>query len=856
MSSNPSLRQPRQMPAEAEQGFLQVQTLQRIGKLEKAEVLLIALLEEYPDAPVGWYQWLIAMSNKLKHWSVVQSAYQQLLIIENRAEWWFSLGGAQEKIQLWEEAKQSYLKALEEHYVNAKVYYRLGLVYNMLGMHRDSLLNYQRALPFFASEESFSISSATFYFEWINTLIKCDFYKDALLLLLKALGQVISGHASFEKLIRKLFMLLPQQGLLKEGLFGLILLRQHSALQAVSTELYLDICVRYGFFEEEAIWLSEHVLENTHTFDPALKHAFYLHLIYFGFNEALVARVTALCATKDLDKKLLLTLAAALFQHQRYDQLSILLARVPTEQLDLSEYVADVPCVAWYVLQQSNIAAEVISLAQDTLNSYQQVVECQSLVWQKLYAAPDVAIVGNSSCDVGKSQGQQIDQHGFVVRFNNFLTEPPYDTDYGSKVNLHIRPGADVEKYEITEPEVDIVLSGIQPWLFYHKWSTITRILAKGTRVAFFPEKEQTLLLQQVKRAPSAGLTAVWICSQQRSMDTTDCYGFQFIDQCGENAKSAHYWEDSKPSPRHEWEKELPIFNRITRKPLPALRLEPQRLKIKLTGDHSAYHGGCGAVVQYLTDELERAGRLVSHEDYDILIVNGEGSMHHSANNFYRKMNLLGQAIGRRKPAYLINSVWQDNNVAYSEVIARQTTQVILRENASQQDFNVHLKAPTAVRLDVSYWAAVDELAEFSDYEQNVVVSDFYSHEFGNFVRLTEGFLSRYRYFEMKNLGWSSIVKSLRTASLLVTGRHHAVFAACRAKTPFVALKGNTHKIEGFIQMSGLPIPVCDNPLQLLDAIKWAQQNTAVYEEFFAWMETQPRFTIEDLGLKPIQENG
>lgn len=834
----------------------------RKREFEQAEQLLLQLMQDRQLPPQD-YPRLAHIATRLKHWEVLQQTYQYALTVDADPALWFQLAIAHERTQNWQAAKDAYQQALDAGYITVKVYYRLAMVCTLLNLEEESLLNYQRALPYYSAEEKNALSAVqnmppeakntapdfNFYNEWITILIRCGFYRDALTLLLRTLP-VTQAHAGLDKLIRKLFWFLPTHGLLKEGLLALLLLRSIPQLTETANELFLDMCVRFGYFGDESRWLADQVISESKAFSTALKHAFYLSVTLSGLDATLLNKLLDVSVGQKMDPKFLYTLACALFRLKDYERLQLLLRHQNT--VVLNDCVEDIPAIAWYVLQQSDTAPELAQKANITLHSYACVQETQADVWQRVYAVSSLAIVGNSSCEIGQGCGAAIDRHDAVIRFNNFNTAAPYDADYGSKVSLHVRPGADVEKYDITPPEVDVVLSGIQPWVFFHRWSTASRLLAKGTRLAFFPEQEQTALLRHLKRAPSAGMTTVWICAQHHAVAASAYYGFQFTDQCGERAKSAHYWEDSKPSPRHGWDEEYAVFQQVTGKQLPLIAQPAQRLNIKFVGDHSEYHGGCAAVTDYMVKLLQPAGQLVTHDDYDVLVINGEGSMHHNSSHFKQKMNELGQAVGRGKPAYLVNSVWQENAPSFADIVVGQLGRLVFREQASQNDFLQRLSGNTAVRLDVSYSADIDESAVFTDYQRDIVLTDFYSTEFGNFVRYTGGYLTRYPYLDMMSgISWSSMVKSLRTASVLVTGRHHAVYAACRARTPFVTLKGNTHKIEGMIQMSGLPIPVYEKPQQIGEGIRWARRNKAVYEAFFDWMDAQPRLTLADLDLTP-----
>lgn len=56
---------------------------------------------------------------------------------------------------------------------------------------------------------------------------------------------------------------------------------------------------------------------------------------------------------------------------------------------------------------------------------------------------------------------------------------------------------------------------------------------------------------------------------------------------------------------------------------------------------------------------------------------------------------------------------------------------------------------------------------------------------------------------------YQEIVKILADARLLIGGRFHPSIFAASHGTPFIAIEGNTHKMEGLIEMLEYDIPVC-----------------------------------------------
>ncbi len=531
----------------------QADLLEESGELEQAEILLLQAVKDY-DFSVDLYLKLINLSSRLKHFDIALQGCQTLLDDDDSGERWYFYAQTQERMQDWHAAKSNYLKALDYGYDTVRVYYRLATICNLLEQEEESLAFYQQALPRFAAEEQHHKEGLGFYNEWVTTLIRCEQYPDTLVLLFRIIDIHKEQRLGLDKLIRRLHGLWAQQGLHYESLWCYILLRTYPELTELANELYLDKCVRLGYFAPEAIMLAQRVVIDSAAYSHVLKQAFYLLLIYFGIQPKVLNKVIRFVKGRRIDQKLLFTLSACLYHSQEDERLESFLSVQKT--VDLKEFAEDVPSVAWYLLQQVNTDDETSQKARITLDSYRRVEADRYLVWRKLYAAKQLAIVSNSPCELGKQQGAAIDAHDYVVRFDNFDVSPPYAADYGTKVQMHVRPGGEVEKFDLTPPEVDIVLSGIQPWLFFHRWSTVTSLLAKGGRVVFFPEQEQKELIHRLRRAPSPGLCTAWVCAQHHPVSMTTYYGLELLNQQGEAVPSLHYWEAMAPSPRHDVQRE------------------------------------------------------------------------------------------------------------------------------------------------------------------------------------------------------------------------------------------------------------------------------------------------------------
>ncbi len=217
--------------------------------------------------------------------------------------------------------------------------------------------------------------------------------------------------------------------------------------------------------------------------------------------------------------------------------------------------------------------------------------------------------------------------------------------------------------------------------------------------------------------------------------------------------------------------------------------------------------------------------------------------MHHSSRPWRDKMTSLTNALNLGKSGILINSLWEKNNHTHDSTL-KALDKIQVREVMSRDDLLLNHNVDSVVCPDLSLQAKIDINESYKDLKGRRLVTDFFSSEFKSFVKITGGPLAKSNYIDMSKVNWSQLVNTMKTSSLVVTGRHHAVMAACKAHVPFVALKGNSHKIEGFLKTSGFPIPVCEHPHQIQNAMRWAERNSGVFSELFSWVDDLPRWSL------------
>lgn len=168
----------------------------------------------------------------------------------------------------------------------------------------------------------------------------------------------------------------------------------------------------------------------------------------------------------------------------------------------------------------------------------------------------------------------------------------------------------------------------------------------------------------------------------------------------------------------------------------------------------------------------------------DIVIVNGEGTMHHG--NGYQLDRTIDLCKGKR--AFLINTVFDKpefRNKLNFELIAT-------RESLSAEQVKKHTDTEVMVVPDLSLYQMPKV---FTDVSYKIGYTSGITPENKDIL----GHLKNHRSM-IKDPDY---LKWLNALDFYVTGRFHGVCMAAYYGIPFLAFKSNSHKIEGMLKDMG-----------------------------------------------------
>lgn len=277
------------------------------------------------------------------------------------------------------------------------------------------------------------------------------------------------------------------------------------------------------------------------------------------------------------------------------------------------------------------------------------------------------------------------------------------------------------------------------------------------------------------------------------------------------------------------------------------------RTAVVLNDTSGHRHHGCALVMQSIRDLAAGHGLAVigaapvgvdwrarpdvveAMERADVIIVNGEGSIHHDAPRGEALLHAGPFVRARGKAAVLINTTWEANSPRLAELAALFDI-VSVRESASARELagaGVACRVVPDLALG-SARAAVERPRSGVAFSDNVVTARTLaqyaamrrlggrplclSHG-SRGLRAAAGSLRRYLRAggtvgaAMRAVAHdlasqvddrSQFLERLGSQGLVVTGRFHMVILCLATETPFLAIPSNTHKIESMLDDVGL----------------------------------------------------
>ena len=228
-----------------------------------------------------------------------------------------------------------------------------------------------------------------------------------------------------------------------------------------------------------------------------------------------------------------------------------------------------------------------------------------------------------------------------------------------------------------------------------------------------------------------------------------------------------------------------------------------------------------------------------SIENCDAIVVNGEGTLHHSSKCGDTLMDVLKEGQKLKKKTLLINTVFQQDPPYYKDVLRKldffSVREPLSQENARKCGGNPILQLDSCVGLKDT------KGKKAKGYKGTVKGKTYPGVDWYNSI-------DDFKYPTLLlDESFIDVIETLKSCNLYITGQHHGMYAAGLAGIPFVVIASNSHKIEGTIKWFGKKIPVCKTKKEIKEAMKWALEHKEVFKEFQKFLFTEKTYTGEGL---------
>lgn len=286
------------------------------------------------------------------------------------------------------------------------------------------------------------------------------------------------------------------------------------------------------------------------------------------------------------------------------------------------------------------------------------------------------------------------------------------------------------------------------------------------------------------------------------------------------------------------------------------------RKKIIILNDTSiSLHVGCELVINNLHKEIKKRGHNVnktfpvslSKSDMfrakkainkcDTVIINGEGTLHDGNGKYLLYLGSYAKRLG--KEVHLINCVYQNNPKNFLKYI-KQFDSILVRESKSQKDLE-SAGIQSAVAPDLTFITDTSKMhaaksrkgvafsdsvlpnvtkmliKRYGDDKSHQYIPPFLKINYKNirvvlkrkiYSNTTCKILMKFTLIKTRNLillkrskniftSPYQYINTLLLSEKVIAGRFHTVCLCVLAKTPFIAIESNSHKISGLLKDIG-----------------------------------------------------
>lgn len=271
------------------------------------------------------------------------------------------------------------------------------------------------------------------------------------------------------------------------------------------------------------------------------------------------------------------------------------------------------------------------------------------------------------------------------------------------------------------------------------------------------------------------------------------------------------------------------------------------RLKALLVNDTNLVcHHGCSLLMNQIYKTFKENNIIIKdtlyHEynfdnfkinhkiNYDLALINGEGTIHGSASKVSQILNLISRLKKKKIPVIIFNSTIMDLNKKNIKIL-KLANKIYVRENESYKylkknrinskvvpDFLSLLplrikqkKNSKTLIIDSSVRATTKKLLKFSKEEGFAYAPMLYTSKIKllHYVFIKIFLVLNIKILQnifiiLKNKIAEKYKNTIQQSKFLITGRFHSIFIALSSLTPFVTFDSDTHKTKALLKDIGI----------------------------------------------------
>jgi len=169
-----------------------------------------------------------------------------------------------------------------------------------------------------------------------------------------------------------------------------------------------------------------------------------------------------------------------------------------------------------------------------------------------------ICIVGNAATLTNAGNGNLIDEHDIVVRFNHYQSKKSKPKDIGEKINIWVcSPTIATSTMMIPDSVEWIVLSGCDVRYQLSNWHRLIPLIESNRKIITIPIGIWQNLVEALHAPPSAGLIFLsWLLKRLDQPNNLATIGFQVNGESQGNPSYHHAIPSQKPGHRHNWKAE------------------------------------------------------------------------------------------------------------------------------------------------------------------------------------------------------------------------------------------------------------------------------------------------------------